>query len=359
MIPIAEYEADGATFAVPDLPIVNVMLDSLVDTADQMDAVEGGESLTITANQRIAEGVLFSNNMIPFSALNGSEGVFSVIGDGFKAVWNWITGTIKSIWNFFFSRDNAEVAETTKKEIDEGNDKAKKAADGTQTDAEANSQASKMAKIAEEGGDKATADALKSAKSPKEKRDAIKAALKKLPTLNKKAIAKIRKSVDLVEASQKAFNSIINKESPKTQNANDHIVGSDHPAADILIEMEALINKVIVKNTAFAPIVQKAATAKDVSTAIAFGNAINSNVAAMKTLGDDFNGKKGALQTVLSKTEDRMKKAKDAKDKAALKSEIAALRELVNQAVKVAKLIEITNVRLRNAHKALLEMFGL
>lgn len=359
MIPIADYEEDGASFEVPDLPVVTVMMDSLDDTVDQMDAVEGGEAITFTANQRVAEGVLFANNMIPFSALQGNEGVFSAIGDGFKAVWNWITGTIKSIWNFFFSRDNAEVAETTKKEIDEGNDKAKKAVDGTQSDEEASGQASKMAKIAEEGGDKATADSLKSAKTPKEKRDAIKAALKKLPTLNKTAQNKVLKAIALVETSQKAFQAIINKDSPKTQKANDHIVGNDHPAADILIEMEALINKVIVKNTAFEPIVKKAATAKDVNSVIAFGNAINGNVAAMKTLGDDFNSKKGALQTVLTKTEDRMKKAKDAKDKTALKAEIAALRELVNQAVKVAKLIEITNVRLRGAHKELLAMFGL
>jgi len=359
MIPIAEYEADGATFVVPDLPIVNVMIDSLDDSVDQMDAVEGGEAITITPNQRIAEGVLFANNMIPFSALQGNEGVFSAIGDGFKAAWDWITGTIKSIWNFFFSRDNAEVAETTKKEIDEGNDKAKKAADGTQTDEEANSQASKMAKIADEGGDKATADSLKDAKSPKEKRAAIKAALKRLPTLNKTAQNKVLKAINLVEGSHKAFISIVSKDSPKTQAASDKMTGSDHPAADILIEMEALINKVIVKNAAFEPIVKKVATAKEVNAVISFGTAINANVAAMKTLGDDFNSKKNALQTVLTKTEDRMKKAKDAKDKAALKSEIGALRELVNQAVKVAKLIEITNVRLRGAHKALLEMFGL
>jgi len=359
MIPVAEYEADGATFVVPDLPIVNVMIDSLDDSVDQMDAIAGGESIKITPNQRVAEGVLFANNMIPFSALQGNEGVFSAIGDGFKAAWDWIVGTIKSIWNFFFSRDNAEVAETTKKEIDEGNDKAKKAADGTQTDAEASSQAGKMAKLAEEGGDKATADALKSAKTPQEKRAAIKAALKKLPTLNKTAQNKIVKAVNLVEGSHKAFISIVNKDSPKAQAANDKMTGSDHPAADILIEMEALINKVIVKNAAFEPIVKKVATAKEVSAVIAFGTAINANVAAMKTLGDDFNGKKGALQAVLTKTEDRMKKAKDAKDKAALKSEIDALRVLVNQAVKVAKLIEITNVRLRGAHKALLEMFGL
>lgn len=359
MIQVAEYEVEGTSYEVPDLPVVNVMIDSLDDTVDQMDAVEGGESYRITPNQRVAEGVLFANNMIPFSALNGSEGVFSAIGDGFKAVWNWITGTIKSIWGFFFSRDNAEIADATKKEVDENSDTAKKAADGTQTDAEAKSQASKMAKLAEEGGDSATADALKAAKTPKEQRAAIKVALKKIPTINKTGQQKLGKSIDLVGASHKAFAGIVSKDDAKTQNASDKMVGSDHPAADILIEMEALVNKVLVKNAAFEPIVKKVIGTNDVNTVMSFGTAIKANVDAMKTLGDDFNKKKGALQTILTKTEDRMKKAKDAKDKAALKSEIDALRSLVNHAVKVAKLIEITNSRLRTAHKNLAELFGL
>lgn len=354
------YEHTQETYAVPDVPEVNVMLDALEDSVDQMDAVAGGESITLTASQRYFEGVLFANGIVPLSSLQGNEGVFTSIGNGFAAAWKWLCDMFKSVWNFFFSRDNAEEAEKTKKEVDENNKEASAADNGTQTDEEAKKQASKMASIATEGGDEATAKALRDARNPKEVRAAVKEALKKMPKLNKKGRAKVESSIKNAVVAKRGFAKIVSDPNNKKYNdANDKLMATDHPVAHLLIELEAEINKALVKDNTLIPVLEKAMDLATVPLVVAFGKTIQANVDAMKTLGEAFNQRKGKMQAALSKAEANMKKAKDNNDKAALKQEIGTLRVIVNQAIKVAKLIEISNTRLRTVHKDLIELFGI
>ena len=360
MIDIENYEPDPDTFVIPDVPEVNVMMDALDDTVDQMDAVAGGESITLTANQRYFEGVLYANGVIPLSAMQGNEGVFSSIGNGFKTAWDWIVKMFKSVWNFFFSRDNAEVAAETKNEVDANNKEASAAENGSQSDEDAKKQAGKMAGIATEGGDAALAKELRDARTPAEVRAAVKAALKKMPKLNQKGKAKVTASIKNAVTAKRGFAKIVTDDKNKKYNeANDKLMGTDHPVAHLLIELEAEINKALVKDNTFIPMLEKAMDLATVPNVVAFGKVIQANVDSMKTLGEAFNQRKAKMQAAITKTEADMKKAKDAGDKAALKKEIEVLRVVVNQAVKVAKLIEISNTRLRTVHGDLIALFGI
>lgn len=361
MVDIENYEPDPETFVIPDVPEVNVMLNALEDTVDQMDAVAGGEAITLTANQRYFEGVLYANGIISLASMQGNEeGVFSSIGNGFKAAWDWIVKMFKSVWNFFFSRDNAEVADETKKEVEANNKGASAAENGTQSDEDAKKQAGKMASIATEGGDAALAKELRDARTPAEVRAAVKSALKKIPKLNQKGKAKVDAAIKNAITAKRGFAKIVtDTKNTKYNDANDKLMGTDHPVAHLLIELEAEINKALVKDNTFIPMLEKAATLNTVPTVVAFGKTIQANVDSMKALGEAFNQRKTKMQAAITKTEADMKKAKDAGDKAALKKEIDVLRVVVNQAVKVAKLIEISNTRLRTVHNELIGLFGI
>lgn len=361
-IRIAEFEPDAATFELPDVPQVNVMMDALDDSIEQIDQVEGSEGLSFTKSQQYAQAVLFGAGIIPFSAMCGMEegGVFKAAGDGIASIWNWIKGIFTSIWNFFFSRDNKEEADKTKEGADENSKKAKDAADGSQSDEEAKKQAGKMAGIASEGGDEATAKALKEAKTPKEIKAAIKAALPKIAKLNKKGKQKIENSIKLAVQAKRGFQKVVSDSSNKKYTAaQDKVAGSDHPVAHLMIELEACIDKILVKDNTFIPILEKAMDCDTVPKVQAFNTAMKGNVDAMKQLGDDFNQRKGKIDTILKATEKKMNSAKDAKNKAELKKEVDTIRVLMNQAVKVSKLIQISNTRLRTVSDDLNALFGL
>lgn len=362
MINVAEYEPDPATFELPDVPQVNVMMDALEDSIEQIGDVEGTENLSFTKAQEYAQSILYSNGIIPFRAMCGMEegGVFSSIGSGIAGVWNWIKGIFKSIWNFFFSRDNKEEADKTKEEADANSKTASDAANGNQSDEDAKKQASKMAGIASEGGDETTAKALKEAKTPQEIKAAIKAALPKIAKLNAKGKQKIQNSIKLAVQAKNGFKKVVNDDSNKKYSAaQDKVAGTDHPVAHMMVDLESYIDKILIKDNTFIPILEKAMECDTVQKVLTFNTSMKGNIDAMKQLGDDFNKRKGNIQTILDNTEGKMKSTKNAKNKAELKKEVDTIRVLMNQAVKVSKLIQISNVRLRTVSDDLNALFGL
>ena len=354
-----EYSTDYVQ-AIPDVPEINVMLDALEDSVDQMDAVAGGESITFTASQNYFAGVLFANGVISHAQLAGNEGVFSTIGNGFAAAWKWLCDMFKSVWGFFFGRDNAEEADKTKKDIDENNKDASAAENGTQSDEDAKKQASAMASVATENGDTALAEELRAARTPKEVKEAVKKALKKMHKLNKTKQIKAAMAVKNAVTAKRGFTKIVSDTSNKKYTAaNDRLMETDHKAAHVLVDLEAAINKVIIKDNTFIPMLENSMNLDTVGKVVAFGKAIQSNVDAMKALGDVFNQKKSEMQSIFDATEKKMKEAKEGNDKQELQRLLGTLRVVMNQAIKVAKLIEVSNVRLRAAHVALIKIFAI
>lgn len=67
------------------------------------DTVAGTESLT-QAQQYMQSVLLSSGKVTRAQVVTGVEGFFSKIGDGLKAIWEYIQKMFKSIWNWFFGK---------------------------------------------------------------------------------------------------------------------------------------------------------------------------------------------------------------------------------------------------------------
>lgn len=239
-----QYEVDGDGFAVPDVPHMEIMMDALDQTADQID---GTECYTLTEAQHYAQGVLMAAGVVSARQITGNEGLFSAIGDGFAAAWKYIKETFQSIWNFFFARDSDKEAEAAKEEVSENNDKLEKAENGTQSEEEANKQLGQLesAANAAEGGGEAVAKQLQEAKkkSLAEKRAAIKAALKEIPKMNKKARQKLEGSIAAAVKAKKAFLSVAQAGITDKEKEAFTKLASNLDLSDVLKDLENEVTK--------------------------------------------------------------------------------------------------------------------
>jgi hypothetical protein len=356
------YQPDGAGFGIPDVPHVEIMFDALNDTAEQMD-VAGTESLSLTAAQHYAQGVLMSAGIVTGSQVAGTEGVFSAIGDGFKAVWEYITKTLKSIWDFFFNRDSAKDAEVAKEACAENAAELQAAAAGTQDEATADKQLNAMATAAGgEGGDKGVAEEIAKGKKGTlaEKRAAVKAALKEMPKMNKKAAAVLKKAVDAAVKAKKAFLvDFTSAQGPKGGKEAAAHMASNQEFTDVIADMGSETLKFTSRDAQFLTKLEHAIDIKDANAAIQFSKDCAANIVSLKAFSDVFKGMKGKIDKLLSTAEAKMKKAKEAKDKAELQKDIAALRTITTGLVRVSKLIEANYSRVTEASKALNHVFGI
>jgi hypothetical protein len=355
------YEVEGDGYGLPDAPHLEIMFDALETTGEQN--IDGMENFTLTQAQRYAQGVLHAAGIVTNAQVTGTEeGVFSAIGGAFKAVWDYIVKTFKAIWDFFFGRDNEKEAEEAKDAIGENNDELKKAENGTQTEAEADAQLSKMATAAGgEEGDEALAKTLAEAKKGdlKAKRAAIKAALKELPKLAKKQRQKVQTVVDQAVKAKMALIQAAGKDDKKTEAAQDHLMKGAGEGYDLLSDLINETGKTVAKEANFIVALKNSHTINTVQGVLAFGTQSQANIDVLKALGVTFKAKKSKVEGLIKTAETNMKKAKDAKDKAALKKELDALRAVVNMAVRISKLMEISYHRVQVAHTELCKVFGM
>ena len=351
------YEVDGDGFETPDTPHMEIMFDALEHTAE----IEGTESLqrfnNLTEQQHYAAAVLAGVGIrLGTGRRDGMEGVFSAIGDGFKAVWDYIKKTFKAIWDFFFSRDSAKEAGDAKDKVEDANKDLKDAENGTLSDEEAAKVAGKMANVA----DGATAEELKKAKTPAERKKAIKAALSKMASMNKTAKAKFEKTIDAALNAKAALaKSMSEGPSSKEGSAATKLADKNHPAMQLLLDMANEVGKFSLKDAAFIKQLQGVKSLTTPQQAIAFGDAAKKNIDDVQALSKIFDGNKSKIQTIINQTEAKMKKAKDAGDKKELSAEITALRTMMVSATRVSKLISANFTRVSAAHKDCVAIFCL
>lgn len=348
------YQPDGDGFGLPDAPHVEIMFDSLNDTAEQMD-VAGTESISLTGAQQYAQGVLLSAGIVSGSQVTGNEGVFSAIGDGFKAVWDYISKTFKSIWDFFFNRDSAKDAEVAKEACKENADALAAANAGTQDEATADKQLNAMAAAGVDGEEIAKAKKGTLA----EKKKAVKDALKEMAKMNKKGQAALATVVANAVKAKKAFLALATSHGSEKENkAAGHLAGKTD-FADNAIDMAGMVLKFTNRDAQFLSKLEKATSITDVGAAIQFSKDCAANIDSLKSFSDEFKNKKAAIEKMLTSAEAKMKKAKDAKDKAELQKDIGALRVIVGTGVKASKLIEANYTRVSEASTALNKVFGI
>jgi hypothetical protein len=362
------YQPDGDGYALHDVPHVEIMFDALNDTAEQVvspdlnAAVHGTESLRLTPAMHYAQGVLLSAGIVNYSQVTGNEGIFSAIGDAFKATYDYIVKTFKAIWDFFFNRDSKKEAADAQKAVDENNAELSAAANGSQTEEAANAQISAMASVANgEGGDKAIHDTLVEAKKGdlKEKRKAIHEALKAMPKMNRQAKLKFEQSVQTAVKVKQAFMKMFDGD-VKAVPAFEHLASKDHPVLTVMTDIFAEGSRFGIKDASFAKTqLENASSISSIDKAIALGRACSENIKLVKSFSDTMNGFKGKIETVLKQTEERMKKAKDGKDKEALSKDITALRGLVVFGTRLSKLIESNYHKVKQVSEDVNKMFCL
>lgn len=82
-----------------------------------MDVIVGVESLTKA--QKYLYSCLESSDSITFAQRrDGVEGLFSEIGDGFKAAWDFLMRLFKAAWGFFFGKDDGSIGNKADKASD-------------------------------------------------------------------------------------------------------------------------------------------------------------------------------------------------------------------------------------------------
>lgn len=103
--------------SVPEPDHVEQIMDGFIDT------VSGNEGFTKA--QYYLEAVLHANGIISHRDVGGTEGILSKIGDGAKAVIEYIKKMFRAIWDFFFKSEKKEL----EKKVDKALDDAKKELD--------------------------------------------------------------------------------------------------------------------------------------------------------------------------------------------------------------------------------------
>lgn len=105
---------------------VELTVDGVIDTIDQMDAVQGGERFGLSDAQRYLQGAMYARGMIP-QTLHGNESVLSAVKDGVAKALKYIKDLFQKIWDFFFKKKEAE------KTVKEAQESVKEAEDVSKT----------------------------------------------------------------------------------------------------------------------------------------------------------------------------------------------------------------------------------
>lgn len=115
-------DIDGTGYTALDADHIDTAFQALEDT------VSGTESLTYS--QRYLFAVLQASDSITVAESRaGNESFFGAVGNGIKAVWDYIMKMFKGIWNFFFGSGDDSVAKKeakVEKQVDDDIEAMKK-----------------------------------------------------------------------------------------------------------------------------------------------------------------------------------------------------------------------------------------
>jgi len=97
-----------------------------------MEVIVGTESLSKA--QRYLYSCLEASDSITFAQRrDGAEGIFSAIGEGFKAAWDFLMRLFKAAWNFFFGKGDGTIGSKADKASDTITENEKTLKESTQT----------------------------------------------------------------------------------------------------------------------------------------------------------------------------------------------------------------------------------
>lgn len=75
-----------------------------------IDSIGGNESINLSKSQQYLYSILEANKDISYAQrVAGNESFFGAIGDGLKAIWDFIAKIFKGIFNFFFGSGDGSI----------------------------------------------------------------------------------------------------------------------------------------------------------------------------------------------------------------------------------------------------------
>lgn len=103
----------NSDYGISEPEHMELMFDALTDT---VDGVTGSEGFGLSRAQQYAFAVLSAGDALTFQEkVAGNESFFSAVGDGLKAVWNYIMKMFSAIGAFFFGSSENSAEQKAKK----------------------------------------------------------------------------------------------------------------------------------------------------------------------------------------------------------------------------------------------------
>lgn len=360
MDPLDIAPGDDESYEISDRPHVEIMFDALDDT---MGGVTGSEGFGLTEAQRYAEGVLMANGALSARAVDGNESFFSAVGDGAKAIYDYIVKMFKNVWGFFFNRDVGKEVDAAKAEVKEDQKKL----DGLkQATPEGVSDAKKLVAAARSADadtinlDTDTLDQImtKLEGTPSEQKAGTAQLIAAMPKANKKAQAQYTKANTSVSEAKSRLIRVI--EAAQKSPLGEPVTGVTGDVHEIGVSIVAAAVKSLPAEKAFITLLGKHKTIDTLNDATLLGAAILGNLDDLKALGERYKGHTARVAAEIKEAEADIKNATGhgaTKDHVG-KKRLDGLRNILTFATNIAQGIKKSIAELERLQKASGKIFG-
>lgn len=332
-------EADGEGYAVPEISHVGLVLDGLDDTLDQVErGVAGTESLT--GAQEYLQASMNAAGMLSMRQVAGNEGFMASVGGGIKKAYEYVVKLFKSLWDFFFKRDNKKKAEEAKTALTDAKKDFESIKVGGKTEAETDKMLASLKSAASSQELAVVSKALEevSGKSHSEKQKILTDAMKKYAAASAKAKKVLTWKIDRLKAAIKGVQEAV--ESMEGGEFSGQVTSAGAEAKKVMADLEAIRE------------------VHDPDQAIAVLSKLMADVDKIKGMNDHFAQEETEVKKLLAEVE---KGANATTGEAATKAkqDLAELRKYLGGLQKVARFSVEYYDSLKSLDKSLHQVFGI
>lgn len=332
-------EADGEGYAVPEISHVELVMDGMTDTLDQVErGVAGVESLT--GAQEYLQASMNAAGMLSMRQVAGNEGFMSSVGNGIKKAYEYVVKMFKSLWDFFFKRDNKKKAEEAKEALTDAKKDFESIKVGGKTEAETDKMISALKASATSQELTVVSKALEevSGKSHSEKQKVLTDAMKKFAVASAKSKKVLTWKIDRLKAAIKGVQEAV--ESMDGGEFSSQVTNAGNDAKKVMADLDAIRE------------------VHDPDQAIAVLSKLLADVDKIKAMNDHFAQEESEVKKLLAEVE-KGANAASSEDAAKAKKDLEELRKYLGGLQKVARFSVEYYDSLKSLDKTLHQIFGI
>lgn len=339
-------EADGEGYAVPEISHVELVLDGLSDTVDQVErGVAGVEALT--GAQEYLQASMQAAGMLSMRQVAGNEGFMSSVGGGIKKAYEYVVKMFKSLWDFFFKRDNKKKAEEAKEALVTCKTTWTEIKMGGKTEAQTDAMISSLKSSASSQELAVVSKALEevSGKSHAEKQKVLTDAMKKFAAASAKSKKLLTWKIDRLKA---AFKGIIETTDAMKAGMDD----------DVLKSMEGQCNILAAESKRVIAELDNHRELKDPDGALSLLTKMTADVDKVKGMMDHFAQQETEIKKIIADCEKVMNESGTGNN-AESKKHVDTLRVALGGLQKIARFTVEIYDSLKSLDKTLHQVFGI